>query len=171
MFTVFANPPDLRPLLAELHRESFVWALHCCDRDAARAEDVLQDVYVKILSGRARFGEKSSFKTWLLTLIRHTAVDEWRRSSRHEARLAAYSALPLDAVVSPDEALVAAQAQAEVRSALTALPERQREVMTLVFYHDLTLDEAAAVMGVAPGTARAHYDRAKSQLRTTLTPL
>lgn len=167
MFTS-RSTTDLRPPLAALHRESFVWALHCCRGDAGRAEDALQEAYLKVLDGRARFGRRSSFKTWLLALIRLTAADEWRRTKRHITRLASWDAGPQEAVVPPDDALAIEQTQAGVRTALNDLPERQREVLTLVFYHDLTLDEAAGVMGVSPGTARTHYDRAKSQLRTTL---
>ena len=162
------STPDLRLELAALHRESFVWALHCCRGDAGRAEDALQEAYLKILAGRARFAGRSSFKTWLLALIRLTAADEWRRAERHTARLAAWDADPPEPVRAPDDALAAGQTQAGVRAALTGLPARQREVLTLVFYHDLTLDEAAGVMGVSPGTARTHYERAKSQLRATL---
>ena len=162
--------PDLRLELAALHRGSFVWALHCCRGDAGRAEDALQAAYLKILAGRARFGGRSSFKTWLLALIRLTAADEWRRAERHTARLAAWAADPPEPATTPDDALALGQTQAGVRAALTGLPPRQREVVTLVFYHDLTLDEAAGVMGVSPGTARTHYDRAKAQLRATLAP-
>ena len=162
------STPDLRPELAALHRESFVWALHCCRGDAARVEDALQEAYLKILAGRARFGGRSSFKTWLLSLIRLTAADEWRRDERHSAKLAAWEAEAPEPVITPDDALAAGQAQAGVRTALAGLPSRQREVITLVFYHDLTLDESAAVMGISPGTARTHYDRAKNQLRTAL---
>ena len=50
----FLPPADLRSQLAALHRESFVWARHCCGGSAGRAEDVLQDAYVKILDGRAQ---------------------------------------------------------------------------------------------------------------------
>ena len=164
---MFTAAPDLRTGLAALHRESFVWALHCCRGDAARAEDALQEAYLKILAGRARFGGRSSLKTWLLALIRHTAADEWRRDERHRARVATFDEMPEPAIAS-DDALAHAHAAAGVREALDALPARQREVLTLVFYHDLTLDDAAAVMGVSPGTARTHYDRAKHQLRKTL---
>ena len=164
---MFASAPDIRTDLAALHRESFVWALHCCRGDAAHAEDALQEAYLKILSGRARFGGRSSFKTWLLALIRNAAADEWRRDERHRARIAAFDETP-EPVVAPDDALADAHAAAGVREALDTLPARQREVLTLVFYHDLTLDDAAAVMGVSPGTARTHYYRAKHQLRQTL---
>ena len=165
---MLASAPDLRSELAALHRGSFVWALHCCHGDAARAEDALQEAYLKILAGRARFGGRSSFKTWLLSLIRLTAADAWRRDERHDARLALFDGDRAETADAPDETLAVTQAQAGVRAALDALPARQREVLTLVFYHDLTLDEAAGVMGISPGTARTHYDRAKQQLRETL---
>jgi RNA polymerase sigma-70 factor, ECF subfamily len=145
--------------------------MQCCSRDRSVAEEVLQNVYLKILDGRARFDGRSTLKTWLLALIRFTAADECRRLSRHHARLDAFAAeQPQNRAATPDETLSHFETRAEVRAALDALPKRQREVLALVFYHDLSLDEAAAVMGVSPGTARTHYDRSKQQLRTLLDP-
>ncbi|HEX6836121.1 MAG TPA: sigma factor, partial [Polyangia bacterium] len=61
--------------LAELHPASFAWALTCCGFDRQEAEDVLQTAYLKILDGRARFDGRSTFKTWLFAVVRHTAAD------------------------------------------------------------------------------------------------
>ena len=70
---------DWRLELERLHTRSYAWALYCCRQRRAEAQDVLQDVYVRVLDGRAQFAGKSSVKTWLFGLIRRTARDQNRR--------------------------------------------------------------------------------------------
>src|SRR5882672_9629818 len=64
--------------LAEIHAESFGWALACCHRDRSLAEEVLQVTYVKVLDGTARFDGRSSLKTFLFGVIRRTALEQRR---------------------------------------------------------------------------------------------
>ena len=71
---------ELKALLEQHHASSFGWAMACCRRDHAEAEDVLQIVYLKVLDGKARFNGASSFKTWLFAVIRKTASDQRRKN-------------------------------------------------------------------------------------------
>lgn len=162
---------ELESRLARLHEDSFGWALSCCDWDHAEAEDVLQTTYLKIVSGRARFGGRSAFRTWLFGVIRLTALEHRRRArSRREAarRMAGEVAATLPAAAPVEAAVEHAELVGTLEEALALLPERQREVLHLVFYQDLTVRESAAVMGVSVGSARVHYDRAKRRLRALL---
>jgi RNA polymerase sigma-70 factor, ECF subfamily len=160
----------LRVELEKHHREGFLWTLNCCSQNPIAAEDVLQKVYVKILAGRARFRGSASFKTWLFALIRNTAADHWREENRHQAKLTKYeqSAEISPPIERPDELLERGQIHAALAKALSALAERQQQVARLVFYHDLSLSEAAEVMGISIGSARTHYERGKDQLRKFL---
>ena len=157
----------LRARLADLHPLSFGWALSCCRHDPALAEDVLQSAYLKVLEGRARFEGRSAFKTWFFGVVRNSAREERRRQLLHKAGLLRYEPAPQKAP-SPDGCLAREESRAEIRMALEGLSPRQQEVLHLVFYQDLTIEEAAAVMNISLGSARKHYDRGKRNLRQQL---
>ena len=163
---------QLRALLEEHHAASFGWALSCCGHNRGEAEDVLQNAYLKILQGRARFGGRSAFKTWLFAVIRRTAADERRRHWFRSLGFATYAKEREHEPSATDGGNPAEkkETQAAFRTALARLPARQREVLHLVFYQDLTVQEAAAVMEVGIGSARTHYERGKQRLREWLAP-
>jgi len=168
---VVAERSALESELESLHAESWGWALSCCARDRDLAEDVLQTAYLRIVSGRARFSGRSSFKTWVFGVIRMIARSERRRawlwSSRHRRSDAALG-VP-DSASRADADVEDAERAERLTRALTRLSDRQREVLQLAFYHDLTIEDAARVMRVSVGSARTHYDRGKKALARLLT--
>ena len=145
---------ELRAQLEQLHQVSFGWALSCCRHDPHEAEDVLHIAYQKILQGKARYDGRSAFKTWLFGVVRLTAANERRRHWLRQLRLSQYEA-PVASETGLADVLLAA---------LGKLPRRQREVLHLVFHQDLTIEEAAGIMGVSLGSARTHYARGKQRL-------
>ena len=164
-----ARPSREQPLERH-HADAFAWAVSCCRGDRAEAEDVLQTSYLKVLDGRAVFLGRSSYKTWLFGVIRRTAAEHRRR--RLLRRL--WTARPLDTVQIVDRApgpatlLVRSESTQRLESALSRLPRRQHDLLHLVFYQELTIREAAEVLGVSIGTARTHYERGKARLREQL---
>src|SRR6267142_653248 len=162
---------ELKAELERLHRSSFGWALSCCRRDHAEAEEVLQTVYLKILEGKARYRGESNLKTWLFAVIRKTAITEQRKGLlRLLKSIAASNPSPERNffAAEPAAAFERSEALKEFQRALKRLPARQREVLHLVFYEDLSLREAADVIGVSIGSARQHYERGKKRLRVSL---
>ena len=161
---------ELRAQLEQHHASSFGWAMGCCRRDPAEAEDVLHNVYVKVLEGKARFNGASSFKTWLFAVIRKTASDQRRRNLLRSVIVtrASERRMSLPGPERPDESAYRGEVQTIFQHALRRLSSRQREALELVFYHELTIEEASAVMGVSLGSARTHYERGKKRLRELL---
>ncbi len=151
--------------LEQLHPASYAWSLSCCRRDRLEAEEVLQDVYVKILEGKARFDGRSSLKTWLFAVIRRTAASRARRRVVRDLLLAKWAREQVDVAPPRVEQF---DVGAILLAALQKLARRQREVLELVFYHDMTIEEAATAMSISIGSARVHYQRGKKQLLARL---
>lgn len=162
---------ELKGELEKLHSASFGWALSCCRRDHVEAEEVLQTVYLKILEGKALYRGESSLKTWLFAVIRKTAIGEYRKRLLRNLVFISSSEKRDDPATSADAPPVIfekSEIQKQFRVALAKLPPRQREALHLVFYEDLSLREAADVMGISIGSARQHYERGKKHLREWL---
>lgn len=153
------------------------WALAQSNWNATEADDVLQASVLKLLDGRARFDGRSSFRTFAFGVIRQTARERRRRALvrslillRPIARdeLAPRAGDASRGSGAPDARLEHSRESARLVAALAQLPGRQREILHLVFYGELTIEESARVAGVALGTARTHYARGKQKLRELL---
>ena len=161
---------DIRCRLEEHHSSSFGWALNCCRRNTAEAEELLQLVYLKILEGKARYRGESSFKTWLFAVIRKTAANERRKALlRSVVGTGSKAVSPGSQVVNPLAELEQSERLSRFKEALEKLSDRQREILHLVMYQELTLQETAEVIGISIGAVRQHYARAKKRLRDLLT--
>ncbi|HVT02830.1 MAG TPA: RNA polymerase sigma factor [Thermoanaerobaculia bacterium] len=165
------NQADLEHEMEQLHPASFAWALGCCRRNRDDAEEILQIVYLKVLEGKAKFDGRSSLKTWLFSVIRNTAAARmrsiWMQPPLEFAMWFA-GAREQAAVESADVSIEHSQRNAKLNDAVERLSSRQREVLQLVFYHDMTVEEAAMAMEVSVGSARVHYHRGKRQLLAML---
>jgi len=149
---------------------SFAWALCCCRQRREEAQDVLQDVYLRILEGRLQFSGHASAKTWLFAVIRRTAGD---RNRRHWLRAALFERWHEREYMSGslpglEGELATSEANDRLRVAIAQLSPRQQEVLHLVFYQDLSVEEAAALLRISLGSARTHFERGKARLREQL---
>lgn len=76
------NRSQLETFLRQHHREAFLWARQCCGFDGELAKDVIQQVYLKVLEGKAKLKSEDHPKTWLFSVIRFTAMDELRAKGK-----------------------------------------------------------------------------------------
>ena len=141
--------------------------------DDVLAEDVLQDVFVTVWRNPGAFdGTRGSVSSWLLAMVHHKAVDAVRREESHRRRQVraeddlALSAPMLESDVADQawEGVVAGR----VRAALHALPEAQREALTLAYYGGYTQREVAALTGTPLGTVKTRMLAGMRRLREHL---
>ena len=164
--TLKNNPHISREALQEIHDQLFAWAMSRCDFDRVAAEDMMQQTYVEVLSGRARFDNQSTLRTFLFGVVQKLASGMRRKLA---IRLRIVSQHP--GQFSQTEALESNQGDIEserVWQAVANLPARQRDITELVFCRDITIEEASTIMGISVGTGRVHYDRAKKALAVSL---
>lgn len=135
--------------------------------DRELAEEVLQDVMLAVWRNAANFRGESKVLTWMLTIARNRAINTQRRRQpklvmfSEELGLPGNDTGPLDKVEKRDR-------NEAVRDALDMLPDAQREVLVLVFYHHLSGVEVAELLGISVGTVKSRLFRAKEMLRRVL---
>ena len=146
------------------------------------AEDLAQDVFLRIYRARKRYVPGSKFSTWLFTIAHNVAVNAQRTLSRRKEVLLAPSggddsgAHSLDAAavagsgLLPTRQLDALELRDVVNMAVAALNERQREAVLLNKFEHLSYEEIAEVMQLSPSAVKSLLTRARANLRDVLEP-
>lgn len=130
------------------------------ERDAARADDLVQETMVKAWSSQDRFKQGTNMKAWLFTILRNIYISQYRKARREvdDADGALTDSL---AVKGRQEGHMAFL---DLRDSLAELPDDQREALIMVGASGLSYDEAADVIGVAPGTIKSRVSRGRAKL-------
>ncbi len=162
------NPHISQSALEAIHDQVFGWALSRCDYERAVAEDLVQQTYVELLTGKAKFEDRSSLKTFVFSVVQNLARSRYRRKASRMRLIQSVAQQPMPEPATEPAAEAEVSGNAQLWQAVQELPQRQRDIIELVFCRELTIDEASRVMGVTTGTGRVHYDRAKKALRVKL---
>ena len=128
----------------------------------ASAHDVVQDAFARVLAGNARWRGDGPIEAWMWRVVLTEASDHHRRRGRRR-RL-------VDRIgqTRSTESADAPAIDDTLRRPLRTLPTRQRECVLLRYYGDMTYDQIAQVLGLAPGTVATLLSRAHAQLRSQI---
>ena len=137
--------------------------------DPDEAKDLTQEVMVKMLTRDDRLREPAKLKSYILRSAYNAALNAARsRKRREQAHRSFANSVPQATVTDPTDMVHRQRRERELNAAITRLAERQREVITLRYYSDLTMAEIAASLKISEGTARVHLARALDNLKTIL---
>lgn len=144
----------------------------------AIAEEVCQDTWLAVVKGIERFEGRSSFKTWLFTILMNrsrTAAGKETRAGlpvdiagEHFDKSGAWSTPPTPWSDRVDDEVVASGLAHRIRELLPELPQAQRQVVTLRDVEGLSAEEVAQLLGLSEGNQRVLLHRGRAQLRTRL---
>jgi len=140
---------------------------------AAEAEDVVQDVFLRLWRDRSQLTVDRSLRAYLLAAVRNRIIDGVRRQAvvERSAELQVVAGGGGDqAPVWPADPAELSELDAAIRACVAALPERCRTAFLLCRQQDLTYAEAAAVMGVTAATVKTQMARALAALRAAIEP-
>lgn len=165
--------------LVELYHHRLVTVMHHLVGSNEEAEDLAQEVFLRVYRGRKKYHPKAKFSTWLYTIANNLALNILRtRQRRPTIPLNVRDSGPLgprpaeqlvhDKADQPPERVQKQELTAVVQQALDTLNERQRIAVVLNKFEDMNYAEIAEVMGLTTKAVKSLLSRARDNLRIAL---
>ncbi|MEM1092152.1 MAG: sigma-70 family RNA polymerase sigma factor [Pseudomonadota bacterium] len=156
----------LGTLFERHHRGIYQFCLQLT-RNPALAEDLTQEIFIRVLRKAGSFRGEGCFKAWLYNVARNLTFDELRKNKRRGITVPEPDAENLGHMVderSAEQSASDKQRLDQLETALARLPEAAREVIWLGRFEFEGYDELAQALGCKPGAARVRMHRAMNQL-------
>ena len=156
--------------LVELIREykdELIMFINSFVRNVSTAEDICQDVFVKLAIKKPAYNGKASFKTWLYTIGRNMAIDRLRKDAAHptenidDYQLAADEVELLESVIKEEE-------KQNLHIAMKKIKPEYAEVLSLRYFDEMEVEEIAKVVGKKKHAVEMMLTRGREALRNTM---
>ena len=162
----------LAPLMERHYRRLYRLALSYL-RQPDDALDTVQEAFVKAWQNAARWDGSAEAGPWLSRIAINLSIDRWRRNRRRQATFTPLAEDDHEGALGngeppPDRGIRERELRDHLSCALDALPERQRAVVVLRHYQDMSLAEIATTLGMSLGTVKSSLHRALHRMRERL---
>lgn len=148
-----------RPVMAYLSR---------CGIDGASADDIFQEIFVRVHRGAGSYNSERPFRVWLFTIVANTMRSHFRHRAVRTRKPARDYMPPPAPLPHAAEVLEARRTASALQEALELLPERQREVIILIAVEQLNHEQVAEVLSIPVGTVKTYARRARLALAKAL---
>jgi RNA polymerase sigma-70 factor (ECF subfamily) len=167
-------------ILAEKYKQPIVAMMYRMLHDLDEAEDLAQNVFVRVYQSAKRYKVSAKFSTWIFTIARRLCLNEIRRRGRHRAESLESSQTELEdnmgrqfedvKAASPPETFLHGELTEKIEEALAALPEKQRLAIALCRQEELSYEEIAEVLGCSVSATKSLIHRGRETLKERLKP-
>ena len=133
------------------------------------AEEITQDVFIKVYQSLSTFSGKAAFSTWLYRITVNTSLNYLRKKKRKTFWIGLSEMLQIPSKDKPAETVITAQSEKTIiQQAIDKLPEKQRQAFVLSRYEELPQKQVADIMRISEGAVEQLILRAKSNLKKKL---
>lgn len=136
-------------------------------QDEGMAEDVVSEIFLHVWRNAHRFQARSAVSTWLFGIGRHVAITTLRRrtEAKWDAEVASTIVDPAD---DPERSTDKKGLSALLQKCLMNLSQAHREIIDLIYYHEMSIDQVAEIVGIPAGTVKTRMFYARKQLSEQL---
>lgn len=160
------DPEAFETLVRKYYQNIYQFCVRRCNGDTALAADLTQDTFLKLIEHIQQYRLTGKFMNFLLTIAVNTCNNHFKKKSPDIVDMDTLSAVPSDLNISEE---VLRQEDAKIiQQAIDRLPDMQKEVVILRFYHDRKLKEIAAITGVSLPTAKSRLKQGLDKLKRYL---
>lgn len=148
--------------LYKLHSKPLLWKLRRMVKDPEEADELLQDLFVKVWEKRENINIQQSFQAYLYRVAQRMAIDYFRSLERRSRLHEDVQLRTSEYVHNTEENIIARETQDLINAAIALLPEQRRKAFTLCKLEGKSHAEAAEIMNISPNTVHNHLVKALS---------
>lgn len=174
MMRVKEGDADAFRQLVEIHQSAVIGTVAKMLGDAGEAEDIAQQVFVRIWKSARRYEPRAKFTTWMFTITRNLVFNEVRRRQRkptvsvEEREEKSHLIVEDRSAERPDDEVLQGELERAVDEAIKSLPEKQRLAVVLRRYEEMPYEEIGRVLEISVPAVKSLLFRARTQLKERL---